>query len=180
RKLVRLKGGDPAIFGRLGEEIAALQHACIPFAIVPGITAASAAAAASGISLSLRGRARRVQFVAAHARHGEELELDWPALADNSATTVFYMARESASLIAERLISHGLSASTPVLLMSDVSHTTEMRMCVALSGLADAVENFPPAVPLIILIGEVTEGAATHAHRVGAFSQALALHPACA
>ncbi|HXJ00568.1 MAG TPA: uroporphyrinogen-III C-methyltransferase, partial [Micropepsaceae bacterium] len=73
RTLVRLKGGDPAIFGRLAEEIDALQQAGISFAIVPGITTASAAAAASGIPLTMRGSAARVQFVAAHARAGGEL-----------------------------------------------------------------------------------------------------------
>jgi uroporphyrin-III C-methyltransferase len=156
RTLVRLKGGDPAIFGRLGEEIAALEEGGISFTIVPGITAASAAAAASGISLTLRGRARRVQFVTAHVRDGEKLELDWPSLADDSATTVFYMARQSAALIAERLMVHGLRPGTSVLLMSDVSHECEMRMRVPLSRLPDAVKDFPPAVPLIILIGEVT------------------------
>ena len=148
------------MFGRLGEEIAALRDAGISFAIVPGITAASAAAAASGIALTVRGSARRVQFVTAHARAGEELHLDWPSLADPSATTVFYMARQSAGLIAERLMAHGLGASTSVLLMSDVSYDSEMRMRVALSGLPDAVKDFPPAGALLILIGEVTAAAA--------------------
>lgn len=159
RRLVRLKGGDPAIFGRLGEETAALQTAGIPFAIVPGITAASAAAAASGIPLTLRGSARRVQFVTAHARAGEALQLDWRSLADASATTIFYMARQSARLIAENLMAHGLPAITPVLLMSDVSHGSEMRLRVALSGLPEAVKHFPPEVPLVILVGEVTSAA---------------------
>jgi uroporphyrin-III C-methyltransferase len=159
RKLVRLKGGDPGIFGRLAEEIAALQEAGITFEIVPGITAASAAAAASGISLTLRGRARRVQFVTAHAREGDELELDWPSLADPSATTVFYMARQSAPRIAERLITHGLPASTPVLLMSDVSHATQMQLRVSLSDLSESVGKFPPGAPFMVLIGEVTTAA---------------------
>ena len=154
--LVRLKGGDPAIFGRLAEEIAALQDAGISFAIVPGITTASAAAAASGIALTLRGSARRVQFVTAHVRAGEELVLDWRSLADEQATTVFYMARQSAARIAERLIAHGLRASTSVLLMSDVSQASQMRMCVCLSEMPEAVKKFPPGAPLIVLVGEVT------------------------
>jgi uroporphyrin-III C-methyltransferase len=158
-RLVRLKGGDPAIFGRLGEEIAALEEAGIAFTIVPGITAASAAAAASGISLTLRGSARRVQFVTAHARGDEALELDWPSLADPAATTVFYMARQSAALIAERLMAHGLKPNTPVLLMSDVSQECEMRLGVPLSRMPEAVKAFPPAVPLIILVGTVTRAA---------------------
>ena len=160
--LVRLKGGDPAIFGRLGEEIAALEDAGIPFAIVPGITTASAAAAGAYIPLTLRGSARRVQFVTAHARAGEALELDWRSLADESATTVFYMARQSADEIANRLIEKGLHPQTPVLLMSDVSLESEMRLRVSLSKLPDAVHEFPPEVPLIIIVGEVTSGAAVH------------------
>jgi uroporphyrin-III C-methyltransferase len=159
RTLVRLKGGDPAIFGRLAEEIAALDEAGIAFSIVPGITTASAAAAASGIPLTLRGAARRVQFVTAHARTGEELELDWRSLADASATTVFYMARTSASEIARRLIEHGLDANTSVLLMSDVSHDSEMRLRVSLAELPQAAHAFPPEVPLIILVGDVTSAA---------------------
>jgi uroporphyrin-III C-methyltransferase len=177
-RLVRLKGGDPAIFGRLGEEIAALEEAGISFTIVPGITTASAAAAASGISLTLRGRARRVQFVTAHVRSGEELELDWPGLADASATTVFYMARQSAALIAERLIAHGLKPNTSVLLMSDISHECEMRMRVALSHMPDAVKDFPPAAPLIILVGDVTAAATGRAQRHVKLSNSSARQPA--
>ncbi|HEX3486438.1 MAG TPA: uroporphyrinogen-III C-methyltransferase [Micropepsaceae bacterium] len=160
RKLVRLKGGDPGIFGRLAEEIAALRDAGIAFEIVPGITAASAAAAASGISLTLRGHARRVQFVTAHVRDGDTLDLDWPSLADESATTVFYMARQAAARIAERLMTHGLPAGTPVLLMSDVSHATQMRLCVSLSELPQAARKFPPGAPFIVLVGEVTAAVA--------------------
>ena len=159
RTLVRLKGGDPAIFGRLAEEIAALEDVGIPFAIVPGITTASAAAAASGIPLTLRGAARRVQFVTAHARAGEALQLDWRSLADATATTVFYMARQSANEIAERLMANGLRPDTSVLLMSDVTHDSEMRLCVPLAEMPEAVRAFPPEVPLIILVGEVTSRA---------------------
>ncbi len=156
RKLVRLKGGDPVIFARLGEEIAALRHAGISFEIVPGVTAASAAAAASGISLTTRGHSRRVQFVTAHARKGDELALDWPSLADDRATTIFYMARESAALIAEKLITYGLGASTSVLLISDASRPAEMRMRAPLCALPEAVRRFPPGAPLVILVGEAT------------------------
>lgn len=159
QKLVRLKGGDPAIFARLGEEIEALREAGIAYEIVPGITAASAAVAACGIPLTLRGVARRVQFVAAHAKGGEELDLDWRSLADASATTVFYMARAWAARIARELIAHGLSPATSVLLISDVSQGSEMRLRVTLSELPQAAHAFPPQVPLLILVGEVTETA---------------------
>jgi uroporphyrin-III C-methyltransferase len=155
RMLIRLKGGDPAIFARLAEEIAALRNAGIPFAIVPGITAASAAAAASGIPLTQRGASRRVQFVTAHAQGNGSLDLDWRSLADAHGTTVFYMARRSAGPIAQALIAHGLPAATPALLMSDVSLGSEMGMRVPLSALPDAVTRFPPEVPLIVVVGAV-------------------------
>ena len=168
RTLIRLKGGDPAVFGRLGEEIAVLEDAAVPFAIVPGITAASAAAAAAGIPLTLRGSARRVQFVTAHARAGEALTLDWRSLADESATTVFYMGRQAAGEIAKRLMENGMRPDASVLLMSDVSLGSEMRLRVRLSELREAVHEFPPEVPLIILVGEVTSAALVRHREPGA------------
>ena len=92
RRVVRLKGGDPMIFGRAGEEIAALRAAGVEVEVVPGVTAASGAAASLGLSLTLRDTARRVQFVTAHARGGKlPDDFDWRALADPAATTAVYM-----------------------------------------------------------------------------------------
>ncbi|MGH6797594.1 MAG: uroporphyrinogen-III C-methyltransferase [Roseiarcus sp.] len=162
---MRLKGGDPVIFARLGEEIAALQDAGLSFEIVPGVTAASAAAAASGISLTTRGQARRVQFVTAHARNGDELALDWPSLADARATTVFYMAREAAALIAERLMTNGLGAHTSVLLASDVGRPAEMCLRALLCELPQAVKRFPPGAPIVVLVGEATAAASVDEFR---------------
>jgi uroporphyrin-III C-methyltransferase len=163
RHLVRLKGGDPAIFGRLAEEISALEEAGLSYEVVPGVTAASAAAAACGVSLTMRGVARRVQFVTAHAQAGEDLQLDWQSLAANDATTVFYMARQSAPAIAERLIAHGLPADTPVLLMSDVSQPSEMGLRVSLSEIGAAIGKFPPGAPLVVLVGEAVAAAPANA-----------------
>jgi uroporphyrin-III C-methyltransferase len=168
RRLVRLKGGDPGMFGRLAEETLALDEAGISFEIVPGITAAAAAAAASGVPLSLRGEARRVQFVTAHAQAGAALTFDWHSLADDTATTVFYMARKSARAIAANLIDHGLSPTTPVLVMSDVSRDSEMRRQALLRDLPEAVQDFPPEVPLIILVGK----AVAHARTIPAYAAA--------
>src|SRR3546814_25321 len=112
RKVVRLKGGDPSIFGRSAEEIEHLRVHHVPVHVVPGITAASAAAASAGISLTLRGMARRLQFVTAHARAGEELNLDWKAMADPDATLVVYMGRAAGAEVAERLIEAGLAGSS--------------------------------------------------------------------
>jgi uroporphyrin-III C-methyltransferase len=153
RRVARLKGGDPVIFGRLAEELAAVRAAGIAFEVIPGITTASAAAASYGISLTERGLSRRVQFVTAHARAGDRLELDWESLADPACTTVFYMAREAASMISETLIARGMNAESPALLMSNVSRPSQRHKAVSLSELAQAAEAFPPGAPLIILIG---------------------------
>ncbi len=153
RVLVRLKGGDPAIFARLGEEIAALEYANIPFEIVPGITTASAAVAANALSLTSRGVAQRVQFVTAHAKTGDELRLDWRSLADPQATTVFYMARGAAAVIAERLMSEGLDPRTPVLLACDVGSPSEISKTTTLSDLPLTVTTLPSSAPTIIIVG---------------------------
>jgi uroporphyrin-III C-methyltransferase len=158
KRIVRLKGGDPAIFARLAEEIGALQKAGIPYAIVPGITAASAAAAAAGIPLTMRGEARRVQFIAAHSANEGDAP-DWSILADKHATTVFYMPRQGARAIAKELTAHGLRADMPVLLTSDIGGSQAMQLHVPLAALPDAVKLFPVAAPLIVIIGEVVNAA---------------------
>ncbi len=109
-RVVRLKGGDPAIFGRATEELEACRAAGVPVRICPGITAASAAAAGLGASLTLRGLARKLVFVTAHARAGEPLDLDWRALADPSATLAVYMGKTAAAEVSRQLIGAGLPA----------------------------------------------------------------------
>ncbi|MAL25109.1 MAG: uroporphyrinogen-III C-methyltransferase [Croceicoccus sp.] len=121
RRVVRLKGGDPAIFARATEEIDACRAAGIGVRICPGITAASAAAADLGLSLTLRGLARKLVFVTAHARKGETLDLDWAALADPRATLAVYMGKAAAGEISRQLIAHGLSGSTPVAIVENAS-----------------------------------------------------------
>ena len=158
RRVVRLKSGDPAIFGRLAEEIAAVRTAGFAYEIVPGITTAFAAASCAGIPLTERGRARRVQFVTAHMRAGEALNLDWASLADPQCTLVFYMGRGAAKDIAYHLISHGLAAETPVLLMTDASRPSEESLVVPLAAMALGVEQLPSKAPLIAIIGDVVSG----------------------
>ena len=97
KRVVRLKGGDPSIFGRSAEEMDELAAHGVAVRICPGITAASAAAASAGISLTLRGLARKLTFVTAHARAGEVLDLDWASLADPRATLAIYMGRAAAA-----------------------------------------------------------------------------------
>ncbi|MDT8757590.1 uroporphyrinogen-III C-methyltransferase [Sphingomonas psychrotolerans] len=153
-RVVRLKGGDPSMFGRSMEEVAALAEVGVRARICPGVTAASAAAASVGISLSLRGLARRVQFVTAHARSGEPLDLDWARLADRGCTTAFYMGRSAAADISRNLIAHGLDPATPVLVACDVSLTSERCLRTRLDLLPLAVQAVTEGKPTLILVGE--------------------------
>lgn len=158
-RVVRLKGGDPAIFGRAAEELTALAGAGIAARICPGITAASAAAASAGISLSLRGLARRVQFVTAHAAHGKPLDLAWRALADSRSTLAFYMGRAAAGDIARGLTGAGLAGSTPVLVACDVSLPGERLLRTRLDLLPLAVETISDDKPTLMLIGDAVADA---------------------
>lgn len=153
-RVVRLKGGDPSMFGRSMEEVAALAEIGIRARICPGVTAASAAAASAGISLSLRGLARRVQFVTAHARAGEPLDLDWAQLADPGCTTAFYMGRSAAADISRNLLAQGLDPKTPVLIACDISLASERCLRTRLDLLPLAVQAVTEGKPTLILVGE--------------------------
>jgi uroporphyrin-III C-methyltransferase len=153
-RVVRLKGGDPSIFGRSTEEINALARRGLRVRICPGITAASAAAASAGVSLTLRGSARQLRFVTAHARAGEPLHLDWPALSDASATVAFYMGRGAAAGISRQLIANDLDPATPVLIASDVSLPSECLIHTRLDLLGLAIDRAAGAGPVLILVGE--------------------------
>lgn len=154
RRVVRLKGGDPSIFGRSMEEIAHLAAAGIRTNICPGITAASATAAGAGISLTLRGQARQLTFVTAHARAGERLELDWPALAGDQATLAIYMGRAAAADIARELIAAGCAPDTPVMIAVNVSLPTERIIRGQLSALPFLVETVSHTDPTLLLVGK--------------------------
>lgn len=153
KKVVRLKGGDPSIFGRSAEEMAHLRAYGISVHVVPGITAASAAAASAGISLTLRGKARRLQFITAHAKAGEPLDLDWQALADPRSTLAIYMGREAAPEIAHNLLKAGLAPDTPVLIVENASLPLERRFETRLDLLALAVKTAVGNGPTLLLIG---------------------------
>jgi uroporphyrin-III C-methyltransferase len=152
-RVVRLKGGDPSIFGRSTEEIDACRAAGVPFAICPGITAASAAAASLGQSLTLRGLARKLTFVTAHARAGEPLDLDWAALADPLATLAIYMGKAAAGEISRNLIASGLAADTPVALVESASLPSERRIMTRLDLLPLAAQAGLGNGPAILLVG---------------------------
>lgn len=153
--VVRLKGGDPAIFGRLGEEIDVLRTAGIPYTIVPGVTAACAAAAAAGISLTQRTIATSAVFAPGHECAGkdDDAKIDWAALAQANATLCLYMGVRRLATVAEQLITHGLPADTPLAVISDASLPTQKIRTGTLTdaiALSSAVEGHPS----MILIGQ--------------------------
>lgn len=160
-RVVRLKGGDPTLFARSAEEMAALSAEGIVVRICPGITAASAAAASAGLSLSLRGQARRVEFVTAHAAPGRPLDLDWNRLADPQATIAFYMGRGAAADISRNLIAAGLAAATPVIVACDISLPEETRLQTRLDLLPFAVAAIADDRPTLIIVGEAVAPQAT-------------------
>lgn len=152
-RVVRLKGGDPAIFGRAAEELEAARAVGVPVSICPGVTAASAAAAGLGQSLTLRGLARKLVFVTAHARANEPLDLDWQALADPAATLAFYMGKAAAGEVSRQLIAAGLPPGTPVALVENASLPTERRFHTRLDLLPLAARTALGDGPAILLIG---------------------------
>jgi uroporphyrin-III C-methyltransferase len=154
KRVVRLKGGDPSVFGRSGEEMDALHRAGVPYSVCPGITAASAASASARLSLSLRGLSRRVQFVTAHAQAGEALDLDWEGIADPKATTAFYMGRSAAGEISRSLMDAGISGATPVLIACDVSLPSENLVHTRLDLLPLVARSLATGQPMLIIVGE--------------------------
>jgi uroporphyrin-III C-methyltransferase len=156
--VVRLKGGDPFVFGRGGEELLACRAAGVECEIVPGISAAVAASASLGAPLTHRGMAQAVTFVTGHASvasdgAAKEPDLDWAALAKPNHTVAVYMGLSTAPMIARRLIAAGRAGSTPVVVVENASRPDERRVLSTLSGLPDAV--FDLDGPAILIIGEV-------------------------
>ena len=134
--MVRLKGGDPLIFGRAGEEIDACRAADIAVEIVPGITAAQGAAAKLGIPLTDRGHARRLQYVTGHARNGAlPDDIDWQSLADPSATTAVYMPAKTLAALVARALAEGLDAATPALAISRATRPDQQSIAAPIADL---------------------------------------------
>jgi len=149
--VVRLKGGDPFLFGRGGEELAACREAGVECHVVPGVTAALAASAGAGAPLTHRGSAQAVTFVTGHAAHGDP-DLDWTSLARSNQTVVVYMGVSTAGLIAERLTTAGRAGSTPALIVENASRAHERRILTTLAGLAIAAEGLKG--PALLMVGE--------------------------
>lgn len=154
KRVVRLKGGDPSIFGRSAEEMDHLAAGGVPCRICPGVTTASAAAADGLASLTLRGAARGITFVTAHLRAGEPLKLDWEALARPHATLGIYMGRAAAPEIARQLIAAGRAPDTPVMVAVNVSLPDERLIRGTLATLGFLVQAISDDDPTLLLIGE--------------------------
>ncbi|KFB10868.1 siroheme synthase CysG [Nitratireductor basaltis] len=156
KHVVRLKGGDPMIFGRAGEEIARLEAEGIPVCVVPGITSALAMAAELGVSLTHRDHAQSVRFATGHSRHGEmPAEMDWAGIADPRTTTIFYMAGRTATEISVRLAAAGMDPGTPVVISKAVSREGFELWSGPLRSLPEGIAITGYDEPVLIGIGPV-------------------------
>lgn len=156
KHVVRLKCGDPTVFGRAGEEIVTLKAAGIPVSVVAGITAASAMAAELGVSLTHRDVAHSVRFVTGHSRRGTLPEdLDWAGIADPDTSLIFYMGGRTAPAIARRLCDEGLPGTTPVVIQAAVSRPGSSCVSTTLRGLETSEDLLASGQPVLIGIGQV-------------------------
>lgn len=153
RTVVRLKGGDPFIFGRGSEEALLLAQNGINFEIVPGITAASACTTYAGIPLTHRGFSQGVQIVTGHSQADQPLELDWASLADENKTTVIYMGFANRELISNKLIEAGLDKNTPAAAIQNGTTVKQNRVLTTLANLAEDTSMMQ--APVIFVIGKV-------------------------
>ncbi len=156
KRVVRLKGGDPFIFGRGGEEIEALRAAGVVSEVVPGISSALGCAASHQIPLTHRDHAQSVTFVTGHAKLGEIPDLDWNALARHNQTVVVYMGVGTAPVLSDRLISAGRANNTPVAVIENGTRENEKVVYGELDRLPDLLEIHNIAGPALLVIGEVT------------------------
>ena len=156
KRIVRLKCGDPFIFGRGGEELEALREAGIEVEIVPGISSALGCAASAQIPLTHRDMAQSVTFVTGHAALGQEPDLDWHALARTKQTVVVFMGVGTAGTIAARLIAAGRDPSTPIAVVENGTRANEIAAFGALGEAADLIASAGINGPALLIIGEVT------------------------
>ncbi len=166
KRVVRLKGGDPMIFGRATEEIAACRSAGIPVEVVPGISAAQGAASRLGVSLTHRETARRVQYVTGHGADGRlPADIDWPSIADPGATTVVYMPVKTHAAFAAAAIAAGLDRATPAVAVINATRPDETVITSTIAALSDRLTAAAVSGPAVVMIGEVFGRAAVASMR---------------
>jgi uroporphyrin-III C-methyltransferase / precorrin-2 dehydrogenase / sirohydrochlorin ferrochelatase len=156
RRVVRLKGGDPLVFGRADEEISACRDAGIAVEVVPGITTAQGAASKLLVSLTRRGDARRVQYITGHGRDGKlPADIDWKSIADPTATTVIYMPTRTLPELVARAVEAGLDAATPAVAIERATRADERIIAATIADLPARLAAEPPSGPVVVLIGRV-------------------------
>jgi uroporphyrin-III C-methyltransferase/precorrin-2 dehydrogenase/sirohydrochlorin ferrochelatase len=154
QRVVRLKGGDPMVFGRAAEEIAVCRSAGIPVEVVPGITAALGAAAELQIPLTDRRRARRLQFITGHTEAGGPPECNWVSVADPQTVTVFYMGAGTFARMLPGLIGAGLPPATPALAVASATTPRRTHIRCSVSDLPAALETLDRSAPCLIMLGD--------------------------
>ncbi|HGE9968914.1 TPA: uroporphyrinogen-III C-methyltransferase [Salmonella enterica subsp. enterica serovar Panama] len=154
QRVVRLKGGDPFVFGRGGEEMDSLQQSGIPCHIVPGITAATGCAAAAGLPLTHRDCAQSLRFITAHTRAGEELRED-ASLAAGGQTLVFYMGLSHSTRLCQRLVGLGLAGETPLAIIENGTRPEQRLLIATLNTLPELLARYQPQSPGLLIVGDV-------------------------
>ena len=155
RRLVRLKGGDPYIFGRGGEEALVLRQHGIPFEVVPGVTAAAGCSSYSGIPLTHRGLNHGVRFITGHQQNDSTMAIDWNKVADPDCTLVIYMGLANLQHICEQLVYAGLAASTPAAAIHGGSTAQQRKVIATLADLAESVASAGLESPVTTIVGKV-------------------------
>lgn len=155
KKVMRLKGGDPFVFGRGGEEALHLVRHGIPFEVVPGITSSAGCAAYAGIPLTHRGLAQGVRFVTGHSKGDEPLTLDWRSLADPETTLVVYMGMANVGEISAKLTENGLPSDTPVAVINMGTRPAQKTLLTTLAELPDTIKSSDIKGATLFVIGRV-------------------------
>jgi uroporphyrin-III C-methyltransferase/precorrin-2 dehydrogenase/sirohydrochlorin ferrochelatase len=156
KRVVRLKGGDPFIFGRGGEEIEGLAREGIPFQVIPGITAASGCACYAGIPLTHRDYAQSVRFITGHLKDGT-IDLEWDQLVSNTQTVVFYMGLVGLRVICAQLMAHGRDPGTPIAMVEKGTTPQQRVITGTLATLPDLVDTMEVHAPTLLIVGEVVK-----------------------
>ena len=156
KRVLRLKGGDPFIFGRGGEEIETLMEEGVPFQIVPGITAAAGAASYGGIPLTHRDYAQSALFVTGHLKDGT-MNLNWDAMVQPNQTVVVYMGLLGAKLLCKKLVEHGMKPETPIALVQQATTSKQKEFIGTLESMPQIIDTNTIKPPTLIIVGDVVQ-----------------------